>query len=109
MASQDLERLFDVRTVHRHIREGRVTEAQYEAHLAALPDVSDKARPPEETPVESPSPAPPEVPEVAGAAPPAAGTSAGPAADFAAGWDLPDDLSPPSVAGAGSGDDPGHG
>ncbi len=44
MSLQDPSRLFDVRTVQRHIKAGRTSEDALAAHLAALPDVSDKIR-----------------------------------------------------------------
>ena len=94
MATQDPERLFDVRTVHRHIREGRITEEAYRAHLEALPDVSDKMRPPDDLPLEGARPA--AEPPVEAPAAPSAAAPAG--ADFAAGWDIPDDIAPPSPA-----------
>ncbi len=43
MATTD--RRFDVRTLERYLREGTITEEQYEAHLQELPDVADKAEP----------------------------------------------------------------
>lgn len=37
------EFLFDARTVDRHIKEGRTTQAEYDAFLASLPDEADEA------------------------------------------------------------------
>ena len=39
---------FDQRTYHRHLKSGRVTEAEYEAHLQGLPDAADNIMDPEE-------------------------------------------------------------
>lgn len=39
------KRKYDIRTMERFLREGKVTEEEYEAHLQALPDVGDKAVP----------------------------------------------------------------
>ncbi|MBW2038847.1 MAG: hypothetical protein JRI46_04510 [Deltaproteobacteria bacterium] len=39
----DEEKKFDVRTIERSIREGLVTQEEYERYLQELPDVSDKA------------------------------------------------------------------
>ncbi|RMG99522.1 MAG: hypothetical protein D6705_03070 [Deltaproteobacteria bacterium] len=109
MATPDTIRLFDVRTVHRHIREGRVTEEAYRAYLAELPDVSDKVRPPEEIPLpsteaEAAAVATDTAPEVPAAStpgattPPVATAPSSPATDFAAGWDLPDEVPAPAPA-----------
>ncbi|RME52760.1 MAG: hypothetical protein D6795_06310 [Deltaproteobacteria bacterium] len=52
--------LFDRRLVERNRRKGLITKEEYEAHLAALPDVSEKIEPVSETPTdESPIPIPP--------------------------------------------------
>ncbi len=40
-------RLFDVRTIERNIRKGLTTRKDYEKYLKTLPDVTDKAAPPE--------------------------------------------------------------
>ncbi len=37
------ERLFDVRTVERNIQKGRITRAEYDAHLAKLSDAKDRS------------------------------------------------------------------
>ena len=42
------QRQFDVRTVDRNIKKGHFTRKDYEKHLKALPDVTDKVAPPEE-------------------------------------------------------------
>ena len=39
---------FDQRTYRRHIKSGRLTEAEYDAHVAGLPDVADNIMDPEE-------------------------------------------------------------
>jgi hypothetical protein len=38
-------RLFDSRIVERHIRKGLITRKDYDKHLKALPDVTDKIAP----------------------------------------------------------------
>jgi hypothetical protein len=40
-------RLFDVRTIDRNIRKGMTTRKDYEKYVKSLPDVADKAAPPE--------------------------------------------------------------
>jgi hypothetical protein len=45
MAVRNPERYFDNRTVKRHLRRGHVSQADYQAFLDALPDVTDKIRP----------------------------------------------------------------
>jgi hypothetical protein len=37
------ERLFDVRVVERNIEKGRVTQAEYDAHLAKLADMKGRS------------------------------------------------------------------
>ena len=41
-------RQFDVRTVERNIKKGHFTRKDYEKHLKALVDVTEKVAPPEE-------------------------------------------------------------
>lgn len=48
MANQDNLQIFDLRTVRRNIARGRAEQGDYKAFLEALPDVSDKIRPPDE-------------------------------------------------------------
>jgi hypothetical protein len=43
-------RLFDVRTIERSIKKGLVTRKDYEKHLKALADSTEKVAPPEEHP-----------------------------------------------------------
>lgn len=38
-------RKFDTRTMERFLRDGRISEEEYQKHLDALPDVSEKAVP----------------------------------------------------------------
>jgi len=45
-------RLFDVRTIDRNIKKGLTSRKDYDKHLKALPDVSDKIAPPEADPVD---------------------------------------------------------
>jgi hypothetical protein len=40
-------RLFDVRTIDRNIRKGMTTRKDYDKYLKSLPDVAEKAAPPE--------------------------------------------------------------
>jgi hypothetical protein len=40
-------RLFDVRTIDRTIRKGLTTRKDYEKYLKSLPDVAEKAAPPD--------------------------------------------------------------
>ena len=40
-------RLFDVRTIDRNIRKGLTNRKDYEKYLKSLPDVAEKAAPPE--------------------------------------------------------------
>jgi hypothetical protein len=42
MSTQDLSK-FDVRTIERYLAEGKVTRADYDAYLAALPDDADES------------------------------------------------------------------
>jgi hypothetical protein len=42
MALRDAHRYFDKRTVARHVKSGRLTQAEVDQFLAGLPDVSDK-------------------------------------------------------------------
>ncbi len=42
---QDNEKLFDIRTYKRYIKEGNITQKDYEKHIKSLPDASDKAIP----------------------------------------------------------------
>lgn len=44
----DENKKFDKRTIARRIREGSISQKEYEKHLARLPDVSDKVYDPEE-------------------------------------------------------------
>ncbi len=37
------DHIMDKRIIRRNIDRGRLTQAQYDAHLASLPDVEDKA------------------------------------------------------------------
>jgi hypothetical protein len=39
------ERVYDVRTLERSLDRGLITRADYEAHLANLPDVADNSTP----------------------------------------------------------------
>ncbi len=48
MAQWEHARLFDQRTVQRHIRAGMTSDDDYERHLSELPDVSAKIRPKDE-------------------------------------------------------------
>ncbi len=38
------EKNYDVRTIERYLREGKIDRDEYEEHLDNLPDVSDKAQ-----------------------------------------------------------------
>ncbi len=40
---QDNEEFFDVRIYKRYIKEGHITQKDYEKHVKSLPDVTDKA------------------------------------------------------------------
>ena len=51
-AEAKLQRLFDVRTIERNIKKGMTTRKDYEKHLKALADATDKVAPPEEHPDE---------------------------------------------------------
>lgn len=42
------QRAFDVRTIERNIKKGNITRKDYEKHLKALPDATDKVALPEE-------------------------------------------------------------
>lgn len=35
---------YDIRVVERHVREGRISWADYQKHLASLPDEADRAQ-----------------------------------------------------------------
>ena len=48
MALTDPNRFFDVRTVRRHIKAGRVEQNDYQGFVEGLPDVSDKIMDPAE-------------------------------------------------------------
>lgn len=39
------ERDFDIRTIDRLVRDGEISEEEYQAYLENLPDVSEKAAP----------------------------------------------------------------
>lgn len=45
VAPRQSERLFDLRTVRRHMRSGLVSKERYEEWLKTLPDVSDNVAP----------------------------------------------------------------
>ena len=47
-ADAKAQRLFDVRTIDRNIKKGLITRKDYEKHLKALDDASEKVAPPEE-------------------------------------------------------------
>jgi hypothetical protein len=49
-ADAKAQRLFDVRTIERSIKKGVVTRKDYEKHLKALADATEKVAPPEEHP-----------------------------------------------------------
>ena len=40
---QNNEEFFDVRIYDRYIKEGHITQKDYQKHIKSLPDVSDKA------------------------------------------------------------------
>ncbi len=40
---KDDEKFFDVRIYQRYVKEGEITQKDYEKHIKSLPDVSDKA------------------------------------------------------------------
>ncbi len=42
---KDREKFLDVRVYERYVKEGEITEKDYEKHIKSLPDVSDKAIP----------------------------------------------------------------
>jgi hypothetical protein len=44
----DRERLFDLRTVKRHVRSGSTSQEEFDAFVAGLPDAADNIRPAEE-------------------------------------------------------------
>jgi hypothetical protein len=44
----DRERLFDLRTVKRHVRSGSTSQEELDEFVAGLPDASENIRPPEE-------------------------------------------------------------
>ena len=48
MALRDPERYLDRRTFRRHLKRGNVTEADYQKHLAELPDLTENIMPKEE-------------------------------------------------------------
>ncbi|RAL20055.1 hypothetical protein DL240_19015 [Lujinxingia litoralis] len=37
------DRIYDIRTLDRFLREGKITDEDYQAHLDQLPDASEKA------------------------------------------------------------------
>ncbi len=47
-AADKAHRLFDVRTIERSIKKGLITRKDYEKHLKALADATEKVAPPEE-------------------------------------------------------------
>jgi hypothetical protein len=49
-ADAKANRLFDVRTIERSIKKGLITRKDYEKHVKALPDATEKVAPPEEHP-----------------------------------------------------------
>ncbi|MES1171822.1 MAG: hypothetical protein ABUL77_01185 [Bacteroidota bacterium] len=49
-AEAKAQRLFDVRTIERNIKKGLTTRKDYEKHLKALADATEKVAPPEEHP-----------------------------------------------------------
>ena len=49
-AADKAHRLFDVRTIERSIKKGLITRKDYEKHLKALADATEKVAPPEEHP-----------------------------------------------------------
>ncbi len=44
MTSREEPRVWDVRTIDRRIRRGMTTRKDYDKHLKALPDVTDKSQ-----------------------------------------------------------------
>lgn len=50
----DEQKRFDVRTIERNTKSGVITQKDYEAYLAKLPDVSEKVYNPEESLDDSP-------------------------------------------------------
>ena len=46
----DPEKKFDKRSIEGNIRDGFVSQEEYDDYLASLPDVSDKVYHPQETP-----------------------------------------------------------
>lgn len=40
---KDNEKFFDVRVHKRYIKEGEITQKEYDKHIKSLPDVTDKA------------------------------------------------------------------
>ncbi|MCB9752083.1 MAG: hypothetical protein H6713_19130 [Myxococcales bacterium] len=48
MALRDKHRFFDIRTVRRHIRSGRVTKEQHREFLSTLRDVAENIMDPSE-------------------------------------------------------------
>lgn len=42
MTTPKNERLFDVRTIDRNLKKGLISEAEYQAYLASLPDAATK-------------------------------------------------------------------
>ena len=49
-AESKAQRVFDVRTIERSIKRGLITRKDYEKHLKALVDVTDKVAPTDEPP-----------------------------------------------------------
>ena len=48
MALRDPDRMFDIRTVRRHIRAGRVSREKFQQFLESRPDVTENIMEPEE-------------------------------------------------------------
>ena len=48
MALRDPDRMFDIRTVRRHIRAGRVSREKFQKFLESRPDVTENIMEPEE-------------------------------------------------------------
>ena len=40
---KDNEKFFDVRVYRRYVKEGEITQKDYEKHIKSLPDISEKA------------------------------------------------------------------
>ncbi len=45
----DLNKKFDIRNIERNLKEGIITQKDYEIYLSKLPDVSDKIYNPDES------------------------------------------------------------